>query len=390
MNIEGLRIVDVRDKMPNYQAYKDWQRNGPITGIAIHHSATADRQTGAPIGDALAFFNYHVNVRGWTHGGYNYVLLPDGTLQYALDEKIAGYHAGFQDPNNVRNLERGQYWNNHYLAICLAGYFESGRTWGDSAGQWHTIPDSHTMPTPAQMDTLRKFVRYLMQKYNIPPENVRGHRELAGCNTRCPGLNFDVAAFRTSFQTAVTASQALAAGPVIQPGEHVLVFWRHADGNWAQPDFQSAAAYVARFLPDITFAVESIPGRWKYATIVGGPAGVTEAQMQALVAAGVKVERVGGATAQDTKALLDELASKGQRFLTLQIGRPAAAEQPAPPLRLERPAGRFYTVQPGDTLGSIAKKFYGDGHKWPVIAAANQDILPDPNLLPIGIKLRIP
>jgi len=390
MSNKGLRIIDVRDKMPNYEAYKDWQRSGPVNGIAIHHSATADRQTGAPVGDALTFFNYHVNTRGWTHGGYNYVLLPDGTLEYALDEKIAAYHAGFQDPDNAHKLEHGQYWNNHYLAICLVGYFENGRTWQDSAGQAHPIPDDHTTPTPAQMDTLHKFVRHLMNKYTIPPQNVRGHRELTGSKTHCPGLNFDLAAFRAALQTMAVTSATLATGLAVQPGEHVLVFWRHAGGNWARLDYQGAAAYIARFLPDITFVVEKVPGRWKYATIVGGPAGVTDAQMQALTAAGVRVERVGGATAQDTKAMLDDLAAKGQRFLSLQIGQPAAPEQPSLPVQPKQPVGRFYTVQTGDTLGSIAKKFYGDGNRWPVIAEANRDILPDPDLLPVGVKLRIP
>ena len=390
MSTEGLRITDVRSQMPNYEAYKHWQRKVIIRGIAIHHSATADRQTGAPIGDASIFFNYHVNVRGWTHGGYNYVLLPDGTLQYALDEKIAGYHAGFKDPNNVHNLEHGQYWNNHYLAICLVGYFENGRTWRDQQGQVHAIPDSHTTPTPAQMETLQKFMLHLMGKYNIPVQNVRGHRELTGTNTRCPGLNFDMDGLRALLRAAVVKKEKPVAGPAVQPGEHVLVFWRHADGNWAETDFHSAAAYIARFQPDVTFFVEKVPNRWKYATIVGGPAGVTAAQMQALVAAGVQVERVAGATVQETKARLDDLASKGQRFLTLQISEPAPPVQPSQPSQPQVPTGRFYTVQSGDTLGSIAKKFYGDGRKWPTIAAANKDILPDPNRLRVGMKLQIP
>jgi len=396
MSTEGLRIVDVRAQMPNYEAYKHWRRRGAVTGIAIHHSATADRQTGAPIGDTFSFFSYHVNTRGWTHGGYNYVLLPDGTLQYALDEKISGYHAGFKDPNNVHNLERGQYWNNHYLAICLTGYFENGRTWRDRQGQVHAIPDSHTLPTPAQMEALKKFVLHLMEKYNVSPESVRGHRELTGCNTHCPGLNFDLDAFRASLRAALAATEKPAAGPAVPPGEHVLVFWRRADGTWAQTDFHSATAYIARFQPDVTFAVEKVPGRWKYATVVGGPAGVTEAHLQALAQAGVQVERVGGATAQETRAVMEELASKGQRFLTLQAGEPATPAQPsqptqpAQPTQPPQPAGRFYTVQSGDTLGSIAKKFYGDGRKWPTIAAANKDTLPDPNRLRVGIKLRIP
>jgi len=364
MSTEGLRIVDVRAQMPNYQAYKHWRRRGTVSGIAIHHSATADRQTGAPIGDAFIFFDYHVNTRGWTHGGYNYVLLPDGTLQYALDERIAGYHAGFKDPNNEHNLEHGQYWNNHYLAICLVGYLENGRTWRDSQGGVHAIPDSHTTAMPAQVDALKKFVLHLMETHNILPENVRGHRELTGCSTHCPGFNFDLDAFRASLRAALAVT-APVAGPTVQPGEHVLQ-------------------------PDITFAVDQVPGRWKYATIVGGPGGVTEAQMRALADAGVQAERIGGTTAAETKARLDELASKGQRFLTLQGGTPAAPEQPSQPTQPEQPAERFYTVQSGDTLGSIAKEFYGDGRKWPTIAAANKEVLPDPNRLRIGMKLRIP
>ena len=392
MSTEGLKIRDVRAQMPNYDAYKHWQRKGDISGIAIHHSATADRRTGAPVGDAFAFFNYHVNSRGWTHGGYNYVLLPDGTLQYSLDEKISGYHAGFKDPNNTHNLEYGQYWNNHYLAICVVGYFDSDRTWRDGQGQVHAIPNSHTLPTAAQMDTLKKFTLHLMEKYSIPPENVRGHRELTGSHTHCPGFNFDLDAFRATLRAAQVATVKPAKGPTVQPGEHVLVFWRRKDGSWAQTDFHSAAAYINRFQPDVTFAVDKVPGRWKYATVVGGPAGVTKAQLRALAKAGVQVERVGGATAQETKAELDKLVSKGQRFLTLpsdkveQPEKPVQPEQPPEP----EPSGRFYTVQSGDTLGSIAKKFYGDGRKWPGIAAANKDVLPNPNLLRVGIKLRIP
>lgn len=277
MSIEGLKIKDVREKMPNYNAYKHWQRSGAITGIAIHHSATADLQTGAPVGDAFTFFDYHVNTRHWTHGGYNYVLLPDGTLQYALDEKISGYHAGFKDPNEMYDLEYGQYWNNHYLAICLSGWFENGRTQCDRQGQVvHHIPDSHTLPTPAQMEALKKLVLHLMEKYNIPLENVRGHRELTGSSTLCPGPNFDLDAFHASLSEPVTPEQST---------------------------------------------------------------------------------------------------------------QPIQPEQPTQPAQ---PRERFYTVQSGDTLGSIAKKFYGDGRKWPTIAATNKDILPDPNLLRIGLKLRIP
>ncbi len=49
-----------------------------------------------------------------------------------------------------------------------------------------------------------------------------------------------------------------------------------------------------------------------------------------------------------------------------------------------------YTVQQGDTLGSIAMKFYGDGRRWRSILAANRDKIDDPKNLQIGTVLVIP
>ena len=151
-----LNIKDVRAEMPNYQNYKDWQRSGQILGIAVHHSATANRMTGAPAGNALTFFNYHVNTRGWAHGGYNYVIPGSGEIEYALDARISAYRAGFQDPDNPEGLERGQYWNNHYLATCLAGGLSKNLTHRDTDAHLQTMsPDdttpTHTSPIPRQL-----------------------------------------------------------------------------------------------------------------------------------------------------------------------------------------------------------------------------------------------
>ncbi len=49
-----------------------------------------------------------------------------------------------------------------------------------------------------------------------------------------------------------------------------------------------------------------------------------------------------------------------------------------------------YTVQPGDTLGKIAKQFYGDAMKYPKIFEANQPMLDDPDKIYPGQVLRIP
>ena len=49
-----------------------------------------------------------------------------------------------------------------------------------------------------------------------------------------------------------------------------------------------------------------------------------------------------------------------------------------------------YTVQKGDTLSNIARKFYGDSLKWKIIYNANKNIIKDPNLIITGWVLTIP
>ena len=49
-----------------------------------------------------------------------------------------------------------------------------------------------------------------------------------------------------------------------------------------------------------------------------------------------------------------------------------------------------YTVQPGDTLSSIAQRFYGSAADWPRIWDANRSAVPDPNVIRTGMVLTIP
>jgi nucleoid-associated protein YgaU len=53
-------------------------------------------------------------------------------------------------------------------------------------------------------------------------------------------------------------------------------------------------------------------------------------------------------------------------------------------------ATRWYSVKKGDTLASIAKRFYGDGTAWRKIYDANRGAIPDPNRISPSIRLRIP
>ncbi len=52
--------------------------------------------------------------------------------------------------------------------------------------------------------------------------------------------------------------------------------------------------------------------------------------------------------------------------------------------------GQVYTVQKGDTLYRLARRFYNDQARWRDIWEANQTRLRDPDQLPMGTKLIIP
>lgn len=185
--------------MPNHPVYRDRRRAGAVTGVAIHHSATANRITGLSMDDAYTVFNHHVHVLGWEHGGYHYLIRPNGVIEYALDEEIPAFHAGFRDPANELNLEHGQYWNNHLLAICVLGWFERDRTVERGTVK---IPNRFTAPTPRQLESLIDLLRAMFDRYGIGPETVKGHRELTGCSTRCPGANVDLDLLRARLREA--------------------------------------------------------------------------------------------------------------------------------------------------------------------------------------------
>lgn len=54
------------------------------------------------------------------------------------------------------------------------------------------------------------------------------------------------------------------------------------------------------------------------------------------------------------------------------------------------PEAQFHTVVSGDTLGKIAKNYYGNAMKYPVIFEANKPMLTDPDKIYPGQVLRIP
>lgn len=76
--------------------------------------------------------------------------------------------------------------------------------------------------------------------------------------------------------------------------------------------------------------------------------------------------------------------------------KPAASAAPASTSTAKAPATtsaggvRTHTVAAGDTLGSLAAKYYGKSSDWPIIQKANKDVLKGSTDLKLGMKLKIP
>ena len=70
-------------------------------------------------------------------------------------------------------------------------------------------------------------------------------------------------------------------------------------------------------------------------------------------------------------------------------GVPGVELADATDVRVEPPSIEYF-VRQGDTLASIASRFYGDAALWRLIYAANQEQLSDANAIQPGQRLRIP
>lgn len=63
---------------------------------------------------------------------------------------------------------------------------------------------------------------------------------------------------------------------------------------------------------------------------------------------------------------------------------------PPPPPEEPQEKVEYYEIVSGDTLGGIAKRFYGSASKYTRIHEANKELIPDPNKIYPGQKIKIP
>lgn len=106
------------------------------------------------------------------------------------------------------------------------------------------------------------------------------------------------------------------------------------------------------------------------------------------------VTLTGRAPSMEVKARVmdafNQLIKTDNTLNSIRVEEPAkpapAPAQAAPPPAQER----IHEVVSGDTLGALAKKYYGSAGKYMKIFEANRDILDNPDLIKVGQKLRIP
>ncbi len=153
------KFVDLRDPIPGDSYNWSWTRPlAQVKYLAIHHTAGPDTQTPQQIA------NFHVNSNGWGGIGYHFLIGKDGMVYYVGDISTARA--------NVANL------NEQVLGICLIGSFINGK-----------------QPTPQQIDSTRKLCDFFINHYpalvNVQSwDAMRGHKDLPGQSTACPGDNW--------------------------------------------------------------------------------------------------------------------------------------------------------------------------------------------------------
>lgn len=136
--------------------------------IIIHHSWTED---GLSI-DSSAIKRYHKNL-GWSDVGYHYLVeLVNGEyviIKGRMDNEVGAHCKGFNDRS---------------LGICFVGNFDD------------------ESPSMQLLEVATRLIKSLNEIYDIPINNVLGHRETYELLNKpvektCPGKKFDMDKLRS-------------------------------------------------------------------------------------------------------------------------------------------------------------------------------------------------
>lgn len=203
-NTPAIYIVDLIIRKTNvFKSKRDGK--SPLLGLTYHHEAGE--------GSAFDIAKYHVNNLGWDHIGYTWVIENDGVINQTLDLDEVPYHAGWvagDDLAEFPNKDK-QYYNDHYLAVCLVGDF------------------TKRLPTAAQLKSAA-ILGYAFKKATAGLGELVGHNELPGKTTACPG-QLDMNYIRAEVDRMMEQGSAQAPSDGDDPFFKKFATWRDAAIN---------------------------------------------------------------------------------------------------------------------------------------------------------------
>ena len=142
-------MVDLRND-PRIMRVSNTRAVSQIRRSARHHSGTAT-------GDVFAFQNHWRGTLGWITGGYHFVILLNGFIQWVYDWHVVSNGVGGHNTDTIH--------------VCLVG---NGRFTPEQERAYEWLMNNH--------------IRVAVPAITIP--NVLGHREFPGhASNACPGIN---------------------------------------------------------------------------------------------------------------------------------------------------------------------------------------------------------
>jgi N-acetylmuramoyl-L-alanine amidase len=140
------------------------------THIIIHHSATDE-------GDGLLFDKAHSH-KGWGGVGYHFVI--DNGTKGRVDGQVEVLPRWLKQISGAHC--KADHMNERAIGICLVGNFNDER------------------PSSRQMDALVDLVQKLKEYYRIPVSHIKGHGQVRGAKTDCPGKRFPWKSFMRTIE----------------------------------------------------------------------------------------------------------------------------------------------------------------------------------------------
>lgn len=146
-----MKIIDRRKQALGYPGSGTFPRrsHSAIKYIVWHYTGT----TGSNI---ASHERYWRNNNGWDIGGYNYYIDRAGTIYWNYDWSICTYGAGSANPYTLHISLEASHKNNY---------------------------------TQAQIKAREELTLWLMKQLGLSGDKMRGHKELPGNSTSCPGYS---------------------------------------------------------------------------------------------------------------------------------------------------------------------------------------------------------